>query len=233
MNLISLMRCHLESIVMLTPMWKSRYNDVIMTSQMASQITSLTIVYSIVYSRHRSKKTPKPRVTGLCAGNSPVTGEFPAQRTSNAENVSICWRHHARSDEIKVVWTGFFISHWHFSVYFIRYTKKGDWDAIFTGKTPLYVRVVTWVAKTCHLLWCWNILELPASLPLTNIVFLTHWPPGDVFKLIIEKSSLVTHREIALKWMSTLVQCNGLVSSGNKPLPEPMLTQLHVAIWRH
>ena len=30
----------------------------------------------------------------LCAGNSPVTGEFPAQRASNAENVSIWWRHH-------------------------------------------------------------------------------------------------------------------------------------------
>ena len=27
--------------------------------------------------RHRSKKTSKLRVTGLCAGNSPVTGEFP------------------------------------------------------------------------------------------------------------------------------------------------------------
>ena len=44
--------------------------------------------------RSRSKKTPKLRVTGLCAGNSPVTGEFPAQRASNAENVSIWWRHH-------------------------------------------------------------------------------------------------------------------------------------------
>ena len=42
----------------------------------------------------RSKKTSKPRVTGLCAGNSPVTGEFPAQRASNAENVSIWWRYH-------------------------------------------------------------------------------------------------------------------------------------------
>ena len=27
-------------------------------------------------------------------GNSPVTGEFPAQMFSNAENVSIWWRHH-------------------------------------------------------------------------------------------------------------------------------------------
>ena len=29
--------------------------------------------------RCRTKKTPKLRVTGLCAGNSPVTGEFPGQ----------------------------------------------------------------------------------------------------------------------------------------------------------
>ena len=27
-------------------------------------------------------------------GNSPVTGEFPAQVACNAENVSIWWRHH-------------------------------------------------------------------------------------------------------------------------------------------
>ena len=45
--------------------------------------------------RHRSKKTSKLCVTGLCVGNSPGTGEFPAQMTSNAENVSIWWRHHA------------------------------------------------------------------------------------------------------------------------------------------
>ena len=71
------------------------YNHVIMGT-MASQITSLTIVYSTVYSRRRSKKTSKLRVTGLCAGNSPVTGEFPAQRASNVENVSIWWRHHVQ-----------------------------------------------------------------------------------------------------------------------------------------
>ena len=47
--------------------------------------------------RRRSKKTSKLCVTGLCEGNSPVTGEFPAQRASNAENVSIWWRHHANN----------------------------------------------------------------------------------------------------------------------------------------
>ena len=44
--------------------------------------------------RHRSKKTSKLRVTGLCEGNSPVAGEFPSQMVSNTENVSIWWRHH-------------------------------------------------------------------------------------------------------------------------------------------
>ena len=42
----------------------------------------------------RSKKRSKLRATGLCVGNSPGTGEFPAQMASNAEKVSIWWRHH-------------------------------------------------------------------------------------------------------------------------------------------
>ena len=44
--------------------------------------------------KRTSKETSKLRVTGLCEGNSPVTGEFPAQMASSAENVSIWWRHH-------------------------------------------------------------------------------------------------------------------------------------------
>ena len=44
--------------------------------------------------RHRSKKTSKLCVTGLCAGNSLEAGEFPAQMASNEENVSIWWCHH-------------------------------------------------------------------------------------------------------------------------------------------
>ena len=42
----------------------------------------------------RSKKTSKLRVTGLFAGNSPVTDEFLAQMAINAEKVSTGWRHH-------------------------------------------------------------------------------------------------------------------------------------------
>ena len=40
------------------------------------------------------KKTSKLCVTGLCAGNSPGTGDFPAQMARNAENFSIWLRHH-------------------------------------------------------------------------------------------------------------------------------------------
>ena len=52
-----------------------------------------------------SKKTSKLRVTGLCAGNSLETSEFPAQRASNAENASIWWRHHVRRNSIRLYYT--------------------------------------------------------------------------------------------------------------------------------
>ena len=63
-------------------------------SATACQITSLTIVYSTVYSGADEKPTLQLHVAGLYAGNIPATGEFPAQRASNAENVSMWWRHH-------------------------------------------------------------------------------------------------------------------------------------------
>ena len=46
------------------------------------------------------KGTSKLRVTGLCEGNSPLTGGFHAQRASNAVNVSIWWRHHGQNKQI-------------------------------------------------------------------------------------------------------------------------------------
>ena len=44
--------------------------------------------------RHRSKKSSKLRVTGICAGNSSEAGEFPTQMASNADFFFIWWRHH-------------------------------------------------------------------------------------------------------------------------------------------
>ena len=99
------------------------YNDVIM-SAMASQITCHTVVYSTVYSRRRSKKISKLRVTGLCKRNSPVTGEFAAQRASNAENFSIWWRHHVLMSVlwVTVTWSICSVSSSVSGVYTIPYT---------------------------------------------------------------------------------------------------------------
>ena len=83
--------------------WIQRhYNDLIMGA-MTSQITSLTIVYSTVYSgadqrKHQSSASQH----SLSDGNSPGTGEFPAQRVSNAENGFIWWRHHGKQTSLLV-----------------------------------------------------------------------------------------------------------------------------------
>ena len=58
-----------------------------LSTTMTSPITSLTIVYSTVYSSADQRKQQS-------SANSPVTGEFHAQMASNAENVSIYWRHY-------------------------------------------------------------------------------------------------------------------------------------------
>ena len=62
------------------------YNNTTMGT-MVSQINSLTIVYSTVM-QAQIKENIKLRVTGLCVGNSPFTGEFPAQMASNAGSIS-------------------------------------------------------------------------------------------------------------------------------------------------
>ena len=67
----------------------------------ASQITSLMVVYSIV-----NKVQIKENIKAL--GHCPLcwkftgTGEFPAQRASNTENVSIWLRYHENENFIVV-----------------------------------------------------------------------------------------------------------------------------------
>ena len=62
------------------------YNDVIMRL-IASQTTSITIVYSTAYT-DTYKKCQNIESLAFYEVNSPMTGEFPAQRTNNAENVT-------------------------------------------------------------------------------------------------------------------------------------------------
>ena len=71
----------------LTLQWRHNENDGVSNHQPRDCLLNRLL-------RRRSKKTAKLRVTGLCEGNSPVTGEFHTQMASNAENVSIRWRLH-------------------------------------------------------------------------------------------------------------------------------------------
>ena len=93
-----------------------------------------------------------------------------------------------------------------------------------------------------------KMLNEDANYASTSINFLTHWPlgVGDFNKILGNfQANLVNggwgiFYGIALRWMSmeltddksTLVQVMAWcwLGAGNKPLPEPMLTQIYVAI---
>ena len=78
--------------------------------------------------------------------------------------------------------------------------------------------------------------------------WLTHWPLGDL-RQIYRSNFQANFGDWWLKyllwncphmdatgpywWWVNIGSGNGLVPSGNKPLPEPMLTQFSVAIWRY
>ena len=66
-------QCHLNSIPL---QWRHNEHDGISNHQPHDCLINHLF-------RHRSKKTSKICVTGLCEGNSPVSNEFPAQRASN------------------------------------------------------------------------------------------------------------------------------------------------------
>ena len=77
------------------PRWipRTKANNVIMGA-MASQITNLTIVYSTVYSGADQRKQQSSALLAFVMGIHRWPVNFLAQRASNTENVSICWRHH-------------------------------------------------------------------------------------------------------------------------------------------
>ena len=71
------------------------YNNVTI-SAMASLIIGVPIGCLNCWFSRRSKRTSKLRVICLCTGNSPMTGELPTKKASNADSVFIWWRHHNR-----------------------------------------------------------------------------------------------------------------------------------------
>ena len=88
------------------PHW--HYIDVIMTT-VASQITSLAVVYSIVYSGTDERKHQSSASLALVRGIHRDRW-IPRKRASNTENVPIWWRHHGKvwsvyNEDIEEKWS--------------------------------------------------------------------------------------------------------------------------------
>ena len=99
------------------------------------------------------------------------------------------------------------------------------------------------ITKTCVKITC---LKCHSNFPGANE--LTHCPLGDAniiwyynFQTHIKERYLEYSLWNCLQvnatrpywWLVNISSGNGLVSPGNKPLPEPMLIQIYVAIWCH
>ena len=125
--------------------------------------------------RCRSKKASKLRVTGLCAGNSPEIGEFPAQMASNAENVSIWWRHHGWP------WTYCYMNCEH---RFNAHSHLCITHAINYYLTDLRIRIIAFFPFCCRFtvhvsFWCHYRLMILVVLPANHITsmnscYMTH-----------------------------------------------------------
>ena len=121
----------------------------------------------------RSKWTSKLRVTGLCGGNSPGTGEFPAQMASYAENVSIWWHHHVM----------------------IKYQRRHNW---LTMEEIFLVMVVIRVISVCSI-----FTSPMCSVARLSWISVRVWPTLRLFKpacnLWISKTLVHTPLSINLR----------------------------------
>ena len=89
--------------------------------------------------RRISKKTSKLCITGLCAGNSPVIGEFPAQRARNMENVSIWWHHHGVKWTMQEVFLMPWGLKWNTKIYCLR----NSWQSLVI-QNAIHMRKCFW-----------------------------------------------------------------------------------------
>ena len=114
------------------------YSDVIM-STMASQITSLTIVYSSVYSGSDQRKHQSSASLAFVRGIHWGPVNSPAQRSSNVENVSIWWRHHGHHHPLH---------HTHIHQNWM----KEDWVCVYLQvESKLYVMQTNRITTVCKM----------------------------------------------------------------------------------
>ena len=143
--------------------WR-HYWDVIM-SAIASQITSLTIVYSTVYSGTDQRKHQSSSSLAFCARNSPGTGEFPAQKASNAGNVFIWWCNHGNRRPF----------HWWFFICYLKSMQNSslcnstaEYHTTFVSCNNINDQFVTMYKKAkqrFHQIWITSEISLVQGLP--------------------------------------------------------------------
>ena len=196
--------------VLISDVLLSHYIDVIMGA-IASQITSLTIVYSTVYSdRPRSKKTSKLRVTAFCVGNSPGTGEFPAQMASNAENVSIWSRHH------------------------VCIAAELSWGANCDTIGSLFFRLEQRVLKKKRKNWSLNLKPSVKWVPGRNLGCFCHLSPYNLYKNLNEWSNegnLLGLGNVAKIFMDDIKKCFDNWYLANSPRNCPQMKTTGLPWW--
>ena len=153
--------------------------------------------------RRGPKKTSKLRVTGLCEGKSPVTGEFPAQRASNAENVSIWWRHHGPS-----IWTCSWWCHHMETITVSLHEESREGNPMFAGGFPSQ-----WASNTD--IWCFSFVGVNKALNKHSIfinrllIYRMLWNTFEyLYFLLISHhivSQLWTERSICFHWIFFLL----------------------------
>ena len=158
---------------------RNHYNDIIM-GVIASQITSLAIVYSIVYSDADQRKHQSSASLAFVWGIHPGTGEFPTQMASYAENVSISWRHHV--PVIMLFLAAFFIYYdKDILIYGFATHALFMWKSLFViamlGVCLKYpCSSCTWFQTNC-LIWYWLCflsINVPSFSDLISIMLFIH-----------------------------------------------------------
>ena len=141
-----------------------KHNYDIIMSAMVSQIIGVSIVFSTIYwGADQRKRQSCASLASLC-GNSPVTGEFPAQMASTAENVSIWWRHHEIICTLNVlivpIWL--ILLEWKLAVFLLCYLEQAAGQTV---KLRVIWDAMTTMWRHCNgceiankiFLWCiWN-----------------------------------------------------------------------------
>ena len=171
--------------------------------------------------RRISKKTSKLRVTGLCVGNSSVTGEFPTQMASNAENVSIWWRHHAMS-KLNVVWISFDLT-WAYPINIPNYSKSINhyWLGF---RDTLVLSMLQWRVNSLRP----RLNRRPFTDDIFKCIFLNEneW--------VLPRISLKFVPKVRINNIPVLVQIMAWRRPGDKPLSEPMMASFltHICVTR-